>query len=88
MTQNEYCPKCGAYIPKGESKCFACGFAGIVKQNDPYVDALNLRYLFGQGVHNAYITNITRYGIFAPGNPAKVTVTIIGTLNNDMEEQE
>ena len=80
MTKNEYCPKCGAYIPSGESKCVACGFAGIVKQNDPYVDALNLRDLFLRDVSNAYITNIQRWGVFAPGQNVKVTVTIIGTI--------
>lgn len=27
ITSDKFCPKCGAYIPKCESKCIACGWS-------------------------------------------------------------
>lgn len=83
MQTNNYCRNCGAYIPTGETKCVACGYdeSPIINYEDWF------QRVIGKRVKDAYISNVTFYGVFAPGEVVKFNVEIIGTVKN-MEEKE
>ena len=79
MQQNSYCRKCGAYIPAGETTCVACGHEEKPRVNDGDL----FQQIIGYNIKNPYVSNVTRYGVFMPGETVKFVIEITGKVKDN-----
>ena len=80
MPKNDrFCPKCGAYIPHGETNCVSCG-KSVNARESPGTDLDAVVSYINQHLKDQYVGEIVKYGVFTPGKNVKIQLTIIGTL--------